>query len=153
MNLRRCYLEAGPSLPALPVPLVGRKMDRRFYFRRLLPGALKGRAACAYALLRNSFSGKRGSFARQQQPLPPSCARRRGAAPGRAGLSARPARRPGSLPRSHHELPRRKGAGPRPGLRLRTARRTFCKRPALRRERQRRAGGPRALQQGRIHHD
>ena len=55
-------------------------MDRHFYFRRLLLGALRGpvgrRAACAYALLRNSFSGKWGSLAQQQQPLPPSCVRR-----------------------------------------------------------------------------
>ena len=54
-------------------------MDRRFYSGRLLPGALRGRAgrraACAYVLLRNSFSGKWGSFA-QQRPLALSSARR-----------------------------------------------------------------------------
>ena len=52
--------------------LAGRKIDRRFYFSRLLPGAQRGRAgrraACSYVLLRNSFSGKWGSFA-QQRPL------------------------------------------------------------------------------------
>ena len=48
----------------------GRRVDRRFYSGRLLPGALRGRAgrraACAYVLLRNSFSGKWGSFAQQR---------------------------------------------------------------------------------------
>ena len=43
----------------------------RFYFSRLLPGTQRGRAgrraACSY-VLRNSFSGKWGSFA-QQRPL------------------------------------------------------------------------------------
>ena len=59
--------------------LVGRRVDRRFYSGRLLPGALRGRAgrraACAYVLLRNSFSGKWGSFA-QQRPLALSSVRR-----------------------------------------------------------------------------
>ena len=77
VNLHRCYLRRDPVSLAR---LVGRDVDRRFYFRRLLPGALRGpagrRAACAHALLRNSFSGKQGSFARQQQPMPPSCVRR-----------------------------------------------------------------------------
>ena len=54
-------------------------MDRRFYSGRLLPGALRGRAgrraACTYVLLRNSFSGKWGSFA-QQRPLALSSVRR-----------------------------------------------------------------------------
>ena len=36
-------------------------------------GFLRLRAACAYALLRNSFSETWGSFARQQQPLPSLC--------------------------------------------------------------------------------
>ena len=59
--------------------LVGRRVDRRFYSGRLLPGALRGRAgrraACVYVLLRNSFSGKWGSFA-QQRLLALSSARR-----------------------------------------------------------------------------
>ena len=64
-NLRRCFLR---SL----LRLAGRKVDRRFYFSRLLPGTQRGRAgrraACSYVLLRNSFSRKWGSFA-QQRPL------------------------------------------------------------------------------------
>ena len=59
--------------------LVGRRVGRRFYFGHLLPGAQRGRggrrAACAYVLLRNSFSGKWGSFA-QQRPLALSSVRR-----------------------------------------------------------------------------
>ena len=52
---------------------------RRFYFRRLLSDSQRGRAgrraACSYVLLRNSFSGKWGSFA-QQRPLALSSVRR-----------------------------------------------------------------------------
>ena len=59
--------------------LVGRRVDRRFYCGHLLPGAQRGRAgrraACSYVLLRNSFSGKWGSFA-QQRPLALSSVRR-----------------------------------------------------------------------------
>ena len=94
-NLRRCYLRREPVFLRSLLRLVGHKVDRRFYFRRLLPGALRGpagrRAACSYALLRNSFSGKWGSFARQQRPLALSSVQRGRAAPGRAGLSARSA--------------------------------------------------------------
>ena len=56
--------------------LVGRRVDRRFYSGRLLLRGRAGRwAACAYVLLRNSFSGKWGSFA-QQRPLALSSVRR-----------------------------------------------------------------------------
>ena len=66
---KRCTLlfKTGLSFCAL----VGHKVDRRFYFRRLLPGALarafRASGACSYALLRNNFSEKWGFFARQQQ--------------------------------------------------------------------------------------
>ena len=77
-NLHRCYLRRDPVFRSL-LRLVGRRVDRRFYSGRLLPGALRGRAghraACAYVLLRNSFSGKWGSFA-QQRPLALSSVRR-----------------------------------------------------------------------------
>ena len=68
----RCYLRRDPVFLRSLLRLVGRKVDRRFYFRQLLSGAQRGRAgrraACSYTLLRNSFSGKWGSFT-QQRPL------------------------------------------------------------------------------------
>ena len=90
-------------------------MDRRFNFRRLLPGALKGpagrRAACLYALLRNSFLEKWGFFVRQR-PLPEQRAasasatvQRGRAAPGRSGLSARSACQAPGRPASTPTLP------------------------------------------------
>ena len=78
-NLHRCYLRQDPVFLRSLLRLVGRRVDRRFYSGRLLPSALRGRAgrraACAYVLLRNSFSGKWGSFA-QQRPLALSSVRR-----------------------------------------------------------------------------
>ena len=78
-NLHRCYLRQDPVFLRSLLRLAGRKIDRRFYFSRLLPGAQRGRAgrraACSYVLLRNSFSGKWGSFA-QQRPLALSSVRR-----------------------------------------------------------------------------
>ena len=78
-NLHRCYLRQDPVFLRSLLRLVGRRVDRRFYFGHLLPGAQRGRAgrraACAYVLLRNSFSGKWGSFA-QQRPLALSSVRR-----------------------------------------------------------------------------
>ena len=78
-NLRRCYLRQDPVFLRSLLRLAGRKIDRRFYFSRLLPGTQRGRAgrraACSYVLLRNSFSGKWGSFT-QQRPLALSSVRR-----------------------------------------------------------------------------
>ena len=78
-NLHRCYLRQDPVFLRSLLRLAGRKVDRRFYFSRLLPGTQRGRAgrraACSYVLLRNSFSGKRGSFT-QQRPLALSSVRR-----------------------------------------------------------------------------
>ena len=76
---RQAHQPAEPAPPEVGIVflrsllrLVGRRVDRRFYFGHLLPGTQRGRAgrraACSYVLLRNSFSGKWGSFA-QQRPL------------------------------------------------------------------------------------
>ena len=78
-NLHRCYLRQDPVFLRSLLRLAGRKVDKRFYFSRLLPGTQRGRAgrraACSYVLLRSSFSGKRGSFT-QQRPLALSSVRR-----------------------------------------------------------------------------
>ena len=78
-NLRRCYLRQDPVFLRSLLRLAGRKIDRRFYFSRLLPRTQRGRAgrraACSFVLLRNSFSGKWGSFI-QQRPLGLSSVRR-----------------------------------------------------------------------------
>ena len=76
-NSKTCWQD--PVFLRSLLRLAGRKVDRRFYFSRLLPGTQRGRAgrraACSYALLRNSFSGKWGSFT-QQRPLALSSVRR-----------------------------------------------------------------------------
>ena len=58
---------------------MGKAYPNCFYFSRLLPGTQRGRAgrraACSFVLLRNSFSGKWGSFI-QQRPLGLSSVRR-----------------------------------------------------------------------------
>ena len=92
-NLHRCYLRQDPVFLRSLQRLAGRKIDRRFYFSHLLPGTQRGRAgraACSYVLLRNSFSGKWGSFT-QQRPLGLSSVRRMRRPPGRTGLSTRSA--------------------------------------------------------------
>ena len=160
-NLHRCYLRQDPVFLRSLLRLVGRRVDRRFYFGHLLPGAQRGRAgrrtACAYVRLRNS---KWGSFA-QQRPLALSSVRRLQPPcnvtvqhqDALAYLRALP-----SLPHQCIHFPRPQHEllwyerGPRPGLSHGAARRTLREWPALRRQRQRRAGGPGALQRGRLHH-
>ena len=44
-NLHRCYLRRDPVFLRSLLLLVGRKVDRRFYFSRLLPGSQRGRAS------------------------------------------------------------------------------------------------------------
>ena len=49
-NLRRCYLRQDPVFLRSLLRLVGRKVDRRFYFRHLLPGVgLPAHTPCCYA--------------------------------------------------------------------------------------------------------
>ena len=43
-NLHRCYLRQDPVFLRSLLRLVGRRVDRRFYFGHLLPGAQRGRA-------------------------------------------------------------------------------------------------------------
>ena len=43
-NLHRCYLRQDPVFLRSLLRLAGRKVDRRFYFSRLLPGSQRGRA-------------------------------------------------------------------------------------------------------------
>ena len=99
-NLHRCYLRRDPVFLRSLLRLVGRRVDRRFYSGRLLPGALRGRAgrraACAYAaaqqllgkvgLLRTAAAA--GTEQRAASAATVQCDR---AAPGRAGLSTRSA--------------------------------------------------------------
>ena len=78
----------------LAAPRPGLEVDAFEPVANLQRGRAGRRAACAYVLLRNSFSGKWGSFA-QQRPLALSSVRRLqppcNVAPGRAGLSTRSA--------------------------------------------------------------
>ena len=72
-------LKARPGLPAL-LAAPGGAQDRQALLLQSPPaGTQRGRAgrraACSYVLLRNSFSGKWGSFA-QQRPLALSSVRR-----------------------------------------------------------------------------
>ena len=116
-NLHRCYLRQDPVFLRSLLRLAGCKVDRRFYFSRLLPGTQRGRAgrraACSYVLLRNSFSGKWASFI-QQRPLALSSVRRLQRPPRNVTvrcqdalgyLRALPSQAPRlHLPRSQHEL-------------------------------------------------
>ena len=78
-NLRRCYLRQDPVFLRSLLRLAGRKIDRRFYFSRLLPGTQRGRAGRRARLLvrpaAQQLSGKWGSFT-QQRPLGLSSVRR-----------------------------------------------------------------------------
>ena len=144
----RCYLRRDPVFLRSLLRLVGRRVDRRFYSGRLLPGALRGRAgrraACAYVLLRNSFSGKWGSFA-QQRPLALSSVRRL-QPPCNVTMRRQDALAYlRALPCLAHQCIYA-------GLSHGAARRTLRERPALHRQRQRRARGQGALQRGRLHH-
>ena len=161
-NLHRCYLRRDPVFLRSLLRLVGRRVDRRFYSGRLLPGALRGRAgrraACAYVLLR-SFAQQRllalSSVRRLQQPPCNVTVRHQDAL---AYLRALPclahqciyADPPYIFPgRSMNYYGTRGGHDLVFHTELRDA--LFAS-AALRRQRQRRARGPGALQRGRLHH-
>ena len=108
-NLQRCCLRRDPVFLRSLLRLVGRKVDRSFYFRRLLPGSQRGRAgrraACSYVLLRNT-SNSSGRWAlssvrRLQRPSTNVTVWRQDAL---AYLRAH-------LPRLQHKLLWHKGAG------------------------------------------
>ena len=95
-NLHRCYLRRDPVFLRSLLRLVGRRVDKRFYFGHLLPGAQRGRAGagppartscCATAsqvgLLRTAAAT--GTEQRAASAATVQCDR---AAPGRAGLPA-----------------------------------------------------------------
>ena len=85
-NLHRCYLRRDPVFLRSSLRLVGRDVDRRFYFAHLLPGAQRGRAgrraACAYTAAAAGTEQRAASAATVQRDR---------AAPGRASLSTRSA--------------------------------------------------------------
>ena len=115
-NLQRCYLRQDPVFLRSLLRLVGRKVDRSFYFRRLLP-----RAACSYVLAAQQLLGKVGLLhtaaatgTEQRAASAAASDKCNRAAPGRTGLSTRSAplgaatghlcRSSLHLPRSQHEL-------------------------------------------------
>ena len=100
-NLHRCYLRQDPVFLRSLLRLAGRKIDRRFYFSRLLPGTQRGRAGrrAACSLLRNSFSGKWGSFTQQRAASATASEKCDSAMQGRTGISTRSAQP--SAPTSH----------------------------------------------------
>ena len=106
-NLHRCYLRQDPVFLRSLLRLAGRKIDRRFYFSSLLPGAQRGRAgrraACSAA---QQLLGKVGLLhtaaatgAEQRAASATAAHKRDRAAPGRAGPSTRSA--PSGAPTSH----------------------------------------------------
>ena len=129
-NLHRCYLRQDP-VSCAPC-LVGRKVDRRFYFSHLLPGAQeRPRRAPGRLLVRpaaQQLLGKVGllhtaAAAGPEQRAASAAASHKcnRAMPGRTGPSARSAQpsaaalypcRPSlHLPRPQHELPMARGGG------------------------------------------
>ena len=100
-NLRRCYLRQDPVFLRSLLRLVGRRVDRRFYFGHLLPGAQK-RPCRAPGRLRvrpaaQQLLGKVGllrtaeAAGTEQRAASAVTLQRDRAAPGRAGLSTRSA--------------------------------------------------------------
>ena len=122
-NLHRCYLRQDPVFLRSLLRLVGRRVDRRFYSGRLLPGALRGRAGrgrlrvrpAAQQLLDKVGLLRTAAAAGTEQRAASAAAtlQRDRAAPGCAGLPAGAAlsgapvhlRQPSlHFPRPQHEL-------------------------------------------------
>ena len=89
-NLHRCYLRRDPVFLRSLLRLVGRKVNRRFYFSRLLVGSQRGRAGRRAA---TNVTVRCQDALAYLRALPCLC---------RSSLH---------LPRSQHELLWRKGAG------------------------------------------
>ena len=99
-NLHRCYLRRDPVFLRSLLRLVGRKVDRRFYFSRLLPGSQRGRAArrlpahtpcCATASWERLLRAAAATGAEQRAASAAPADKRDCAVPGCAGLSMRSA--------------------------------------------------------------
>ena len=124
-NLHRCYLKQDPVFLRSLLRLAGRKIDRRFYFSRLLPGTQRGRAGRRAALLvrpaAQQLLGKVGLLrtagatgAEQRAASATASHKRDRAMPGRTGPSTRSAQPSAAalylrrsslhLPRPQHEL-------------------------------------------------
>ena len=84
-NLHRCYLRRDPVFLRSLLRLVGRRVDRRFYSGRLLPGAAQ-QLLGKVGLLRTAAAA-----GTEQRAASAATVQRDRAAPGRAGLSTRSA--------------------------------------------------------------
>ena len=97
-NLHR-YLRRDPVFLRSLLRLVGRRVDRRFYSGRLLPGALRGRApgrlrvrpAAQQLLGKVGLLRTAAAAGTEQRAASAATVQRDRAAPGRAGLSTRSA--------------------------------------------------------------
>ena len=91
-NLHRCYLRQGPVFLRSLLRLVGRRVDRRFYFGHLLPGAQRGRAGpAAQQLLGKVGLLRTAEAAGTEQRASAATVQCDRAAPGCASLSTRSA--------------------------------------------------------------
>ena len=97
-NLHRCYLRQDPVFLRSLLRLAGRKIDRRFYFSRLLPGTRRAPGRLLIHPAAQQLLGKVGLLhtaapagAEQRAAYAAATAQCDRAMPGRAGLSTRSA--------------------------------------------------------------